>query len=210
MTENPEDSDFDAKFEELISQLGPTDTVPEVDLDVPEAPRSLDTPRCLGVILTPVASAEALAALCSIAGVEIQVVPSDTGAVAFLEIPISAEEAGLGGMLGLPGPATEAAAKISQLTHAPAVLLVSWLAPGNEVDPGMSGQVSARRYVDGAEESELPAGAVVARMDARVEELLLGRLRPEEMEDAESSAQMPRWKALRKLGKGLRKPRREQ
>lgn len=208
------EDDLDAQFQALIAGLEEVEaeeleTLPDLDLGAVAAD-SVHTYRCLVVILTPVASAEALAGLCSMSGLDLEVIPTPYGAVVFEELELSAEEMELAGLLGgaqqLPEAATAVAKRLTELAHTPVVLMVSWLAPGSEIEPDVSGQVCARRFEVSGGEVDLPAGLIIAQMDNIVEDLLLGRCQPGTVAGTQKTRDIPRWKALRMLGKGLRKP----
>ncbi|MFC7405386.1 hypothetical protein [Georgenia alba] len=168
----------------------------------------------LALVLTPVASAPALAGLCAIAGIDVDVVPSSSGAVAALEIvpekkpdsdewDISELVGGEDG--GFPPAAEELAANLSRLTRAGVVLVVGDLATDVGIETGLSGHLSARRYAGGQPEEDVPAGLILASADEVVEELILGRTRPEQVKGHQRSGTLPRWKAARLFGRGLRR-----
>ncbi len=151
--------------------------------------------RRLACILTPVASAQALAGLASLSGLNVQVTATSTGAAAWLELtqaPDPLEE--LGGEP--PAAADHVAGELSRLTHTPVVLLVSNL---NEPD---SGTMGAWKYEEGQRVAALSPGLVLSGVDAQVEEVLLG---VSELDETLSSADLPRWKALRMFARGLKK-----
>ena len=47
----------------------------------------------------------------------------------------------------------------------------------------MNGTIAAMRYVNGEAEVPLPSGLVLAGLDLAAEELLLGRITPEQVDD---------------------------
>ncbi|GAA4423924.1 hypothetical protein GCM10023169_20160 [Georgenia halophila] len=168
----------------------------------------------LALVLTPVASAPALAGLCSIAGIDVDVVPSSSGAVAALEIVPEKKPASddwdisqlFGGEDGgFPPAAEDLAANLSRLTRAGVVLLVGDLATDVGIESGLSGQLSARRYTGGEPEEDVPAGLILAGADQVVEDLILGRTRPGSVKGHQRSGSLPRWKAARLFGRGLRR-----
>ena len=48
------------------------------------------------------------------------------------------------------------------------------------MEPGVSGQISARRYVSGEPEDDIPAGVLIGSMPVALEDLLLGRTTPDD------------------------------
>lgn len=183
-------------------------------LDAPDPASGAEPPARLAVIVTPVASASALAGLCALSGIDVDVVPSSTGALATLET-VAAEKDGdwdtaelFGGEDGgFPPPAEELARTLAKLIRADVLLLVSDLANDVGIETGLSGQLSARRYAAGGESAgeDVPAGLVIAGADQVLEELILGRTRPEEVSGHLRSGSLPRGKAARLFGRALRK-----
>ncbi|MCI6584962.1 MAG: hypothetical protein SPK50_08160 [Mobiluncus porci] len=209
---------FDAQFEDLISKLGDLDDLePEPgssDLDQPQQVDPLIiSPQARAVFLTPVASAEALAALCALSGIDLVIVPTEVGAVGVSTLEINEEAFGmalLAETLEDFDPKLDGIiAELNQLTKMPVVAIVGLLAPGTEMEPGVTGQVLAARWVGGEFETDLPAGLVVAQMPLQVEDLVLGRVEAIDQKGAVETKGIARWKALRMLGKGLKNARRE-
>ncbi|WP_418277178.1 hypothetical protein ACNHYB_04445 [Isoptericola jiangsuensis] len=112
--------------------------------DVPELPEDFEVPDdlsslggtpdpALAALITQVADAEALAAACSLAGIEIDAVPTPVGALAILR--------------DRSGEAPQrAAAAISQVVKAVPLILVT----------RQGEQLTCHRYLDGADEGKLP------------------------------------------------------
>ena len=170
------------------------------------------TPAKLALVLTPVASAPALAGLCAMAGIDVDVVPSSSGAVAALEIAAKApaDDWDISQLLGgedggFPPEAEEVAKNLSRLSRAGVVLLVADLATDVGIESGLSGQISARRYTSGEPEEDVPAGLILAGADQVIEDLILGRTRPDQVKGHQRSGTLPRWKAARMFGRGLRR-----
>ncbi|MEE6297045.1 hypothetical protein [Georgenia wangjunii] len=245
-----------------------------------------EEPVPVALVLTPVASAAALAGLCSMTGLDVHVVPSRGGAVAVLELtssgaalsaqgdaavgaaptppgtdvpagdgadlttadgaapaatpaaadaaapgddaatptdasvlPGTADDAGTGidwdisELLGpevgdgVPPAADELARTLSRLSKSGVVLLTATLATDAGLEPGLSGQLSARRYSEGEPGEEVPPGLILAGADEVVEDLILGRCRVEDVRGHERSGTLPRWKAAQMFAKGLRRRR---
>ncbi len=172
----------------------------------------------VAVVLTPVASAPALAGLCAMSDVDVHVVPSKAGAVAVVELepveqaPAEETDWDISELLGgqgdeVPAQADQVARTLSRLTKAGVVLITSALAQDAGFERGLSGQLTARRYTGGEQGEEVAVGLVLAGADDVVEDLVLGRVRVSEVPGHQRSGDLPRWKAARMFTKGLRKPR---
>ncbi|PFG38382.1 hypothetical protein ATJ97_0859 [Georgenia soli] len=186
------------------------DTAPADDAAAPAG--ASGSPAKLALVLTPVASAPALAGLCAMAGIDVDVVPSSSGAVAALEIAAKApvDDWDISQLLGgedggFPPEAEEVAKNLSRLSRAGVVLLVADLATDVGIESGLSGQISARRYTSGEPEDDVPAGLILAGADQVIEDLILGRTRPDQVKGHQRSGTLPRWKAARMFGRGLRR-----
>ena len=174
----------------------------------------------LAVVLTPVASAQALAALCALDGVFVDVVPTQRGAVVVRAVEVggsSGAEAETEGETtepdwdiselmddAVPAKAAELAARISLLTRQGVVLVTAALTEDGALESGLSGQITARRYVGGEAAEDVPAGLVIAGADDVVEDLLLGRRGVADIPGHVSSADAARTRRNRWLGKGNR------
>lgn len=174
---------IDDEFDRLVAGL---EAVPE--------------PEGLAVVITPVASAAALAGLCAMSGLVCKVLPTATGAVA--AIPLAAEDPFAALAAAIPPEADELAAALSRLTHLEVILVVARLNPGEE---GPTGQLTARRYAGGEQGAEVASGLVLSSADALVEDLLLGAVQLEEVRGVEDTASIPRWKAAKMFTRGLKK-----
>ena len=73
---------------------------------------------------------------------------------------------------------------ISRLSKYGAVGIMSWLVEGDGVVPGVSGQITAQRYVNGSSEDDIPAGLLLGAMPQATEDLLLGRTLPSDYPDS--------------------------
>ena len=58
---------------------------------------------------------------------------------------------------------------------------------GDGVEPGVSGRISAQRYVGGEPEETIPAGLLLGAKPAATEDLLLGRTTPGDYSDSVSA-----------------------
>ena len=101
------------------------------------------------------------------------------------------------------------ASKLSKVTNGPVLVLSALLAPGTEMEPGVTGQVLAGRWTDGHFDIDMPAGMIVATMPRIIEDLVLGRTNIDTVPNAVDTEGISNWRALRMLGKGIRQNRRE-
>lgn len=171
-----------------------------------QAPRAVK----VVVVVTPVASAQALAALCAVSDLECVVVPSTTGALAVRQLVSAHEEWDIAELVGgagtEPAEAAELAASLSRVSRAGVVLMTADLATDVGIESGLSGTVTARRYVDGAAGEDASAGLLLASMDQVVEDVLLGATEPQDVPGAVRSTEVRPSRAMRWLGRGLRRP----
>lgn len=175
----------------------------------------------LALVLTPVASAPALAKVLGLGGIDVDVVPTSQGALAARAVgspdpqdagpaPDTAAEAAwdISELFDddVPPEARGLAAEISRLTRLGVVLVTVDLASDAGTEPGISGQVRAQRYEGGEPGEEVPGGLVIAGSDDVVEELLLGRRSvtevPGHIRSIDAAAPRGRW-----FGRGTRRPR---
>ena len=171
----------------------------------------------LAVVLTPVASAPALAGLCAMSDIDVHVVPSRAGAVAVIELTPAqpappSEDWDISELLGgqgdeVPAEADSLARDLSRLSKAGVVLITSALAQDAGIETGLSGQLTARQYAGGEPGEEVAVGLVLAGADDVVEDLVLARIPVTEVRGHQRSGDLPRWKAARMFAKGLRRPR---
>ncbi len=189
----------------------------------------------LALVLTPVASAPALAGLLGLAGIDVDVVPTSRGAVVVRavgtpdpEVPddLSALTADDGAPHppddvpasdpwdisalfddGVPAEARELASAISRLTRLGVVLVTARLAQDSGIETGLSGTIQAQRFEGGEPGDEVPGGLVIAGADDVVEDLLLGRTSVAQVKGHVNSREATGGRTARWFGKGLRKPR---
>lgn len=153
----------------------------DLSFEVPDDLSSLTTPKAptLAVLVTQVATAEALAAACALAKLDVDAVPSSVGALA---VPRAAADG------------ARAAAAVSQmLRQVPVVLLEK-----------REGRVDAGQWVAGTREKDLPAGLVLSGAPAVLEDLLLGDVPVGELEGVVTSVGISRLKAMRLLAQHRR------
>lgn len=196
--------DIDAQFRDLVAQIGGQSREPDHATGEaqtwPADTESLDTPvdeslhleggrLSVALVLAPVPSPEALHSLLSFAGMKVDVVRLAPWTAIWLRVetvPTDEEEldALLTGTREMPDVVDSAARTVSRLSRYGAVAVMSWLVEGEGVEPGVSGRISARRYVSGAPEEEIPAGVLLGSMSQAAEDLLLGRTVPSDYTDS--------------------------
>jgi len=202
----PDDFDFDAEFAKVFGGLGldgessPGSAVPPTPAGAATRPRAL-----VAVVLTPLASAPALAGLCQMAGIEATVIPTSRGALA-VRVVEREPDAELAELLGeAPEIARQMAATLSRTSRYGAVLLVSRLGEGDE---GLVGTIAASQWMAGKRtEERVSSGLVLAQADDVVEQVLFGALDPHDAPGAIAPGRMPPWQARRLFRKTQRKPR---
>jgi hypothetical protein len=169
-----------------VSEDAPLDVPDDASaLGVPDDASALLGDAAVALLVTPVASAAALAATCALAGIAVDVVPSPVGALAACR-----DRSG-------DTPA-RAAASISQLLKGvPVVLLVR-----------RESQLEASRWLDGTRGEDLAPGLVLNDAPEVLEDLVLGSTTPDDLEGVESSVGMSRLRAMRLLASSARKNRR--
>jgi hypothetical protein len=209
----PDGFDFDAEFakafgDDAAPALGPDDARSDADPGRDDAEASsasagpATSPRSLvALVLTPIASAPAVAGVCAMAGLDaVHVVPTRRGAVVARVIergPDAEMEELLG---GAPAAAEEMATALSRTTRYGAVLLISRLGEGDE---GLVGSIAASSWVGGARSDEkVSAGLMLAQADDVVEQLLLGVVAPADAPGAIVPGHLRPWQARRLFRKG--------
>lgn len=172
--------------------------------ETPEAAPSAEKRRVLAVVLTPIASAPVLAALCAMAEVDADIVPSKRGAVAAKVITTSGELDPSELLTGSPAEAGELAAVLSKTAKVGVVLLTARLADGAD---GITGTISGREYQGGEPGEEVSPGLILAHADDVVEQILLGALDPAQAPGRLVPKEMSRWQAARLMAKQVRRRR---
>ncbi|HEX5332110.1 MAG TPA: hypothetical protein VFW79_05650 [Cellulomonas sp.] len=171
----------------LTESPEPASTEPDGEVTIPDDLSSLtesaDDPVTVALVVTQVAAAGPLAAACSLAKVDVDVVPSPVGALALLRDPRTA---------------AAGAAAISKLLKAVPVVLLERRAS----------QITATRWTAGEQGDELPAGLVLSDAPAVLEDLLLGGVSVGDLDGVVTSVGLSRWKAMRMLASSTRGPRR--
>ncbi|MCB7137808.1 hypothetical protein [Cellulosimicrobium marinum] len=140
----------------------------------------------LVALVTQIAGAEPLAAACSLAQVEADVVATDVGAVAVLR-----DRAG-------DAPAHAAAALTTLVKGVPLILVER-----------RGEQLSMRRWADGAEGDVLAPGLVLGGAPEELEDLLVGTTALTDLPGVVASTSISRWKAMRLLTSAARRARKQ-
>ena len=187
-----DDDDFelpaDIVIPDDISELDGSDAAASVaaewDLDAELAAMTGEEAE-LAVVLTPVAEPKALAAACALVGLEVDAVPSSSGAVAVLS--------------GKQGEGAEAAARaIAAAVPQLPILLVTKGA----------GQLRALRFHGSNPPEEVLAGLLVAGASGVLEDLLVGAVVPKQVPGTVSSVGLSHAKAMLWLASANRHHRR--
>ncbi|WP_103064013.1 hypothetical protein [Actinomyces qiguomingii] len=162
----------------------------------------------VAVVLTPLASAEALAHLCAASGLDCTVVPTSSGAIAVKEFVSAHAQWDIAELLGgadtEPAEAAELAGALSRLSRAGVVLMTADLATDAGVESGLSGTITARRYYNGEAAEETSAGLLLASADQELEDILLGVTQAQSVAGAISTSDVKPGRIIRWFGRGLR------
>ena len=207
------DSDQGADAESPAFSASPATSPPTASDAGPAESASSESPRAVkvAVVLTPLASADALAAMCAMSDLECTVVPARSGAFAVKEFVSAHAEWDVSELLGgadtEPAEAADLASALSRLSRAGVVLLTADLATDVGIESGLSGTITARRYVDGKAGEDAAAGLLLASVDQEVEDVLLGITSADDIEGALKSSEVKTSRAMRWLARGLRRPR---
>lgn len=209
-TREPGADDIDAEFRDLVARLGGEaeaelsdsragDAVPiptgegrdELDTPVDEALHLDEGRLSVALVLAPVTSPEALHSLLAIAGVRRPVVRVKPWCAVWLSVAqpcVDDEfEQFLSDGCRMPPEVDEVARVVSRLSKFGAVAMMSWLVEDGGLEVGVSGQITARRYVGGEPEEDIPAGLLLGTLPQAAEDLLLGRAVPEDFDDSVDS-----------------------
>nr|NLD40822.1 hypothetical protein [Actinomycetales bacterium] len=190
MTERPEGEQPEIDpFEAIVAGLGAS------------APQ-----RDLALIVTPFASAEALAGLAAAAGLACTVVPSESGAVAAMDLEVADPFEKLTGEP--PKEALALAKAISILTRIDVVLLVSRLvSEGGEVS--LEGELSAWRVTGADIGGEISPGLVIAGLDPTIEDLAVGEKRLADVPGTIDSSALSSAEAAGMISRAVQRPGRK-
>lgn len=167
--------------------------------DEPTSPKE----SCRALVLSPIDAPGALRAALNLVGSPAPVVGLGGATGVFLEIATDGgdpQEAEMMALLGeerpLPREVDQMARLLSKLTAHGAVAVAAWItkntAEGGE-EGDLSGTIVARRYVNGEPEAALSSGLVLSGLSLGAEELLLGRMTPEEADDHRNGGPWTGW-----------------
>ncbi|MFT0762395.1 hypothetical protein VRY54_04965 [Actinomyces sp. F1_1611] len=174
------EQDWEEEFRRLTGELGEDEAL-QVD-----PPDHLEQGRlCVALVLAPFANPSPLRTLLQLTKATAEVVQLETFSAVWLELPDAATEeeemaAFLTGTRPVPAEVDRIARVLSKLTRHGAVALLSTLFENAGMEPGVSGQITAKRYVGGEPEEDLDAGLILNTLGEKGEDLLLGRKRPED------------------------------
>lgn len=164
---------------------------------------SKETLGWVSLVLSPIDSPGALRAALDMVGSPARVVQLGRQTAVYLDSSLGLEDpqsenaepedpellALLGDERPIPTPVDTMARLVSKLAKPGAVALVSFTKEdatqdrAEGVPPALTGSILGRRYVSGEPEEKLSAGLVLAGMPLAAEELLLGRLNPDDVPD---------------------------
>lgn len=152
-------------------------------------------------ILTPFTQANVVAGVCAIARFDVEILSSETGALVLHEmssLPYDEWD-----IRNITGPDQEeidrlaregdaesgaaVAAYLSRLSRYGVVLFDVVLAKNSGFEEGVSGEVHARRYLNGKADEEISAGLLLQNLDIRLEQFLLGEISLRDMETISAS-----------------------
>lgn len=211
-------SNIDEEFQRIISGMSP-DQLPETepaeallaDLDGLKSPQelkqvdALDLPedeslhiengcQTVGFVLAPFVSAPQIAQILGVYGIERWVVQLDGQVAIWCDLEpedSTSVERLLGDERPLPEECDAFAKVLSRLSPLGVIAVVSNL---TEEDGEINGDVRARRYVKGEAENIISAGLLLAGLELKVEDLLLGRTQPSNYEDSVKAFKNPKTK----------------
>ncbi|MFZ1382426.1 MAG: hypothetical protein WAS54_06535 [Scrofimicrobium sp.] len=197
--EMPEASSTDEEFWALAELASESEDSGPAQEDRPEVAKGI----ARALVLSQIDAPAALSAGLSMVGASAPVIGISNGSAVTMEVeqdgPSDEEELAmlLGDDRPIPDAVDKMASLVSKMTAGGSVALTSWT---SSEDEGTEGTIVARRYVNGKPEQKLSAGLVLAGLDPVCEELLLGRVTPEE---AEAITKRSRWTGWMK-GPGFR------
>ncbi|WP_242491729.1 hypothetical protein [Actinomyces minihominis] len=175
MSDDFQGDDLDAQFLEMMQGMTP---LPK------KSARSL--------VLSPVDAPAALRAALDLVGSPAPVVALGRNSAVYMDIEAGGAESEAEEMMALlgeerpqPKEADQMARLLSKMSPLGAVALTAWTTedPAGEGEPQVTGTIIARRYVNGEPEASLSSGLVLAGLELAAEELLLGRITPEQVEE---------------------------
>lgn len=180
--------DFEEEFRKLTAELAG-----DSSLQMEDDSYHLEGKRlCVALVLAPLDNAAALSQVLTLLKTPAPVVRVDRWTAAYLEVQgESSEDDEIAGMLTgqrpVPPEVDAIARTISKLSKYGSIAMVSWLAENDGFEPGVSGLVTAKRYIAGEPKEDMAAGVLLGGLDDRVEDLLLGRKKPQDYEEGDDS-----------------------
>lgn len=206
--DEPRDDEF-AAFEDALGDGAGETPPPDPDDPFAAIVAGLDlqapTVRDLALVITPIASAEALAGLAVMGNLHCTVVPASTGAVAAMHLDEADPFLAVSGQ-----PPTEALAlakAISIITKVPVMLLATRFV--SDGDATGEGEMTAWTIKGEDVTGTVSPGVVLANLDAQIEDLALGEKDLEDFPNAIDTASVSKADALRLLSRGVRRRRGE-
>ena len=187
------DASYEADHAESAPAADASDRVRDaLDVPVDEALHLEGGRLSVALVLAPLPSPEALHSLLALSGIRESVVRLKPWTGVWLRVetqPTGEEELEelLTGKRAMPDEVDRVARVVSRLSKYGSVALMSWLVEGEGVEPGVSGRISAQRYVNGQPEDDIPAGLLLGAMPQATEDLLLGRTVPQDYPDSVSA-----------------------
>lgn len=183
-----EHDNIDAEFQNLVADLG---SLGAQDIPVDESLHLDGGKLSVALVLAPISSPEALHSLLGLMGIREPIVKLKpwTGVWVRVETTPTDEDSFdelLTGVKPMPPEVDRIARAVSRLSKYGSVALMSWLVEGDGVEPGVSGRITAQRYVGGEPEEPIPAGLLLGSMPQATEDLLLGRTTPTDYTDSVS------------------------
>ena len=156
-------------------------------------------------ILTPFDQAEVVAGIAALQKLDVDVVPTKSGALVVRELPVPQyDEWDIRNILGpdesdfeelgQDNPSDNApavAAFFSRLSKFGVVLMDVDLGEDTGFEAGVSGLVRARRYMGGEAGEEVPAGLLLNALDPLVERIVLGQASPDDHDSVKSNDVKP-------------------
>lgn len=201
------DDDIDAAFRDLVAQMGDDSAEGEAlvardaksvdatlkaledelkdpdDIPVDEALHLDGGKLSVALIVTPIVLPQALHSVLILSEVEEPVVCLKPWTAVWLPVEVTpTAEDELQGLLAdsrpMPPRVDTIARIVSRVSKYGVVAMMSWLSEDEGIEPGVSGRITARRYVAGEPEETIHAGLLLGTMPQETEDLLLGRTKP--------------------------------
>ncbi|MCS4484525.1 hypothetical protein NXS08_03365 [Gleimia sp. 6138-11-ORH1] len=190
----PETTDADALLGEYKDLNDALEAIDPLDIPEDESLHLENGTQTVGCVLAPFIDATQIAHILEIYGIERWVVQLDGQVAIWCELEAednSSVEQLLGDERPMPEECDAFARVLSQLSPLGVIAVVSNL---SEEDGEVSGSVRARRYLKGKPEEIVSAGLLLAGVELKVEDLLLGRTAPQDYSDSVKAAKNPKTK----------------